>query len=310
MDLRACPLEAPDKILVRQYLAGLSLNHLITLTEDVFRNLSSSEQVTYSMLRFCSGYSDHDGRIKFLITLINDKIISPLRVPTSASTDPKLNRYFKQPTYDYYIPIAQEQHQESQALTDDVEIVPADALSVSNPRWECVDKEKNADSTSIATVGDTIALLVDVTGYPNGAPVQFDIFDTSCDPAFRINTVNGKNDNGTAKITWTISDPNERKDALKLAFEASARSKSSGRTPIDPHFGKIYLVTVKDEEENPLEGIRVEFTVPGEEPVIVLTDKNGIAEQPATDPSVNADVRILWKMSEEETESAPYDNEV
>jgi hypothetical protein len=72
-----------------------------------------------------------------------------------------------------------------------------------------------------------------VTGYPEGAQVTFDIYDASTDPPCRIDSVYGKNDQGTAKAEWIVADPQCKGEELKLEFEGMARSKASERSKIE-----------------------------------------------------------------------------
>jgi hypothetical protein len=292
MNPRHCPLVTTDTGLIRRYLESLPLDELIFQTEQILSGLSTSERITYDISRYCNEYADINGRISFILTLIENGIYSSVHVPLSYQNNPRLIDLVRTKQYEYYIPKAREQAKESAALTDDIE-ESKKTISVTNPRWEHTDEKRKEASPEVAAVGDAVMLLVDVKDYPEGAPVTFDIFDASKEPAMRIDTVKGKNEGGTSKVTWTVADPNEKGKELKLEFEGSARSKSSGKAPIDIA-SDIYRVELVDDEGNKLEGIQVEFTVPGEDPVVVETDADGIAEHPAKDPAVDADVRILW----------------
>ncbi len=299
MNPNRCPVVTADFEIIHRYLSGLPLEELIAQTEDIFATLSPGEQNSYNINRFCTSYTDVDGRISFVRTLIENAVIATVHIPFNYNRDERLINLLRPKQYEYFLPMAKELAEEGAALTDDLE-TPLSNITVTNPRWEHVDEARKNESPAVARVGDTIALLVDVSEYPEGAPVTFDIFDKTREPAMRIETERGKNEGGTARIEWVVSDPDEQGAALKLEFEGSARSKSSGRAPIDLTIDGIYRVELKDEDGNVLEGIKVEFTVPGEEPVVVTTDANGIAEHPAVDPSVDAEVRILWEESGDE----------
>jgi len=121
-----------------------------------------------------------------------------------------------------------EETETAAALTDDIEVITG-SVEINNPRWEPEDGNGPSDS---ALMGDTIRLLVDVKNYPDGASVSFDIYDVTESPPLRIATVNGKNEQGTASALWTVEDPQERGEALKLEFEGIAKSKASGRCPV------------------------------------------------------------------------------
>ena len=292
MNPRFCPLVTSDYEQIRRFLTEMSLQELIFFTEQVFNQLTTAEKVTFDINRYCSEYIDYGGRIRFIQTLLENAIISMVHIPFSYYRDPRLMALLRSKEYEYYIPIAHELGKEAAALTDDLESAPSSTIKVTNPRWEHVDEARKEDSPAIAATGDTIRLIVDVSGYPEGASVTFDIFDGSTDPAMRIETVQGKNENGTASVQWTVSDPNERGKDLKLLFEGSARSKSSGQAPID--LAAVYRVELLDDDGKTIEGVKVEFTVSGKQTVIT-TNGDGVAEMPATDPSVDADVRILWE---------------
>ena len=290
-----CPVCTTDFENIRRYLEELPLDELIFLTEEIYGTLGSGEKISYDINRYCSGYTDIQGRINFIRSLLENAVIASIHIPYSYRRDPRLIELIRPSVYEYFIPVAKEMREDGAALTDELEQSTAESITVSNPRWEHADETRKEESPTVARVGDKVTLFVDVSGYPDGASVTFDIFDSSGDPAMRIETERGKNEGGTAKIEWVVCDPNGQGEALKLEFEGSARSKSSGKAPIDIKLEGIYRIELKDEEGNPLEGIKVEFAVPGEEPVEVETDANGIAEHPAKDPSVEADVRILWE---------------
>ncbi|MBN1760716.1 MAG: Ig-like domain-containing protein [Chitinispirillaceae bacterium] len=293
MNARKCPLVTADFELIERFLRAMPLHELVYYTEQLFSQLTSSEKVAYDINRYCSSYSDHEGRIRFVRTLIDRSVVSMVHVPLSYRRDPRLINLLRPKAYDYFIPVAQEMSSEAAALTDALETAPESSMTVSNPRWEHSDEKRKEKSPAIVVAGDAIALMVDITGYPEGAPVTFDIFDACSDPSMRIDTVKGKNEGGTARITWTVADPNERRKELKLEFEGSARSKSSGKAPIDIATN-VYRVELIDEEGNKLEGVKVVFTVAGES-AEVLTDKEGIAEHPAKDPLVKAEVQVEWE---------------
>ena len=121
---------------------------------------------------------------------------------------------------------------EPKALTDDLEQT-SDTVDLTDPHWEHSDKDKAQNTPDSAAIGDNVTLKCTCKGVPEGGRVSFDIYDMANDPPLRIDTVKGKNEQGTAKATWEITDPNDRKDELKLEFEAVAKSKSSVRAEID-----------------------------------------------------------------------------
>lgn len=227
-----CPLAATDFELIREYLRSLSLDELITVTEDIFSKLSASEQVTFSVNRYCSEYNDYGGRINFFKALFDNGIIFPIHIPYQYQRNAGLIDLIRPQIYEYYIPIAHDLSEEAAALTDDLEETTSD-ITVTNPRWVHVDEKKMSASPDIATVGDEVYLYVDVSGVPEGATVTFDVFDVSLDPPFRIGSASGKNEQGMARGKWSVEDPQKRGQKLKIEFEGIAKSKASSREPID-----------------------------------------------------------------------------
>ncbi len=297
MNSSKCPLITSDPETIRDYLSALPLDEIITVTEDVFHQLSPAEKISFDINRFCSDYSNVRGRIAFLEALIEHSVISMVALPVFYRRDKRLTELMRPRSYEYFVPLAAELAAETPALTDQITPAPAATITISPPRWEHVDETRAEESPDAAAAGDKIALLADVTGYPEGAPVVFDIFDASTEPAMRIETERGRNEGGTARIEWTITDPNGRGDALKLQFEASARNKSSGKVPLKT-IPEIFLPTdgyevlLLDDREEPLEGIKISFTIDGTE-TIVPTDNRGVAALAAQNDSP-AEVKILW----------------
>lgn len=120
---------------------------------------------------------------------------------------------------------------EEAALTDDIEMITGQ-IEITNPRWEPVSETAETGTPESPFMGDTVRLLTDIGNYPEGAPVAFDIYDSTESTPFRIATVRGVNKTGTASVEWVLVDPQKRGDSLKLNFEAYARSKYSQRTDI------------------------------------------------------------------------------
>ena len=303
MNPRRCPLSVSDFDLVECSLKEMPLSEVIHLTEQLFGELSASEKITYDINRYCSDYSDSNGRINFIKALIDNAVISPITIPYSYQRDPRLADLVRPKYHEYFLhDNSTSAGEATEALTDSLESV-IDSISVSNPRWVHLDTALRKSSPDTCNVGDSVELLFDVRGYPEGASVNFDIFDASTEPAMRIDTVRGKNENGTARIQWSVADPNNCGDKLQLLFEGSARSKCSDRVPIGVGALHYYTVEVKDADGNPIENIQVEFTV-GDETTVVRSGADGYAKLSAEDPTVDADVRILYERTEG-TETTP-----
>ncbi len=98
-------------------------------------------------------------------------------------------------------------------------------------RWEHCDESKKMSSSAVH-LGDKIMMIADFTNLPEGHSVSFDIYDMS-EPGLRIDSVRSKNQNGSAKAEWTISDKTNNDLPPKLSFEVIARSKTSERVNID-----------------------------------------------------------------------------
>lgn len=294
MNPRSCPLSVSDFDLVERSLKEMPLSEVIHITEQLFGELSASEKITYDINHYCSDYSDSNGRIDFIKTLIDNGVISPIHIPYSYQRDPRLVDLVRPKHHEYFLFDDRTSADEAaEALTDSLEST-VDKITVSNPRWAHLDAALKESSPDTCDIGDSVELIFDVTGYPEGASVNFDIFDASSEPAMRIDTVRGKNENGTARIEWSVVDPNSCGDKLQLLFEGSARSKCSDRVPIGVGSLHYYTVEVKDTDGNPIESIKVEFTV-GDETTIVVSGADGCAKLSAKDPAVDANVRILYE---------------
>jgi hypothetical protein len=239
---------------IERYLRDLSLQDLIFETNQIIISLTPGEKIHYDINRFVASYDDIDGRIQLIKTLIRDNIIYPLQIPYNYQTNPRLVELMKPPVYDYYIPIARELKKEMETcLTDELAemMVPKAKVAVTNPRWEHTDEEKKNKTPDVTHVGDKIFLFVDVSGIPEGWRITFDIFDASCTPPQRIDTVAGKNDGGSAKVEWTVEDPLGSGEELKLEFEGIAKSKASERCPVAVEIPQEYEITLYIDPEDP-----------------------------------------------------------
>ena len=231
MNSNFCPLSVKDFDQIRQALLDMPLQDLIFQTELIMDELTPVEKLTYHINHFCNDFSDKNGRINFIKALFDANIIGALQIPFFYQHNPQLQKLLRKKRYTFHLSPPPGAHQEEAALTDDIEMITG-KVQVTNSRWEHVDEGKAQSSPDKATVGETIALLVDVTGIPEGASVTFDIFDVSQEPPMRIDTVKGTNSSGTARGTWIIQDPNEQGETLRLQFEGIAKSKASDRKEI------------------------------------------------------------------------------
>ncbi|MBN1601101.1 MAG: hypothetical protein JW915_05805, partial [Chitinispirillaceae bacterium] len=134
---------------------------------------------------------------------------------------------------------------EEAALTDDLEIVSG-PVTVTNPRWEHKKKAEDEvevkvkmddqdgveDTENKASFGDTIILMADVTGMPEGSGITFDIYEMSEEPPMCVDTAKGKIQGGVGRGEWVVTDKSGKGEESKLAFEGIAKSKASVRCEI------------------------------------------------------------------------------
>ena len=174
------------------------------------------------------------------------------------------SKFVRLPCYTPSFEDENENKKESALLTDDLEVITGQ-LEISNPRWEHTDEELKTDSADKAVIGDLIELGADIKNYPEKAKVTFDIYDVSSNTPLRITSVESKNENGVAKAQWTVEDPEQKGENLKLAFEAIARSKASPRVEVPiipkierdlPNPGGI-CIHVRDEKSKLIKGAKV-----------------------------------------------------
>ncbi|NLW32668.1 MAG: hypothetical protein GXY77_14565, partial [Fibrobacter sp.] len=147
------------------------------------------------------------------------------------------SKFVRLPCYAPSLEEENENKKEPAPLTDDLEVITGQ-LEISNPKWEHTTDELKRDSADKAVIGDLIELRADIKNYPEKAKVTFDIYDVSSNTPLRITSVESKNENGVAKAQWTVEDPEQKGENLKLAFEAIARSKASSRVEV-PMIPKI-----------------------------------------------------------------------
>ena len=116
-------------------------------------------------------------------------------------------------------------------LTDDIEVVSG-PVTVKNPRWEHKDESKKESSPDMASFGDTIILMADVTGMPEKSGITFDIYETSATPPMWVDSAKGKIEKGVGKGEWVVTDKSGNGAKSKLVFEGIAKSKASERCEI------------------------------------------------------------------------------
>jgi hypothetical protein len=125
-----------------------------------------------------------------------------------------------------------EETSKEEVLTDELEVVNG-PINITNPRWEHKDEDKMESSPDKASFDDTINLMADVTGMPEGSGITFDIYDTSEDPPMCIDSAKGQIEGGVGKGEWVITDKSGNGGEVALEFEAIAKSKTSERCAIE-----------------------------------------------------------------------------
>lgn len=104
MTLHRCPLGTSDSEMVVRFLKSIPFEELLFIAGDIQSKLSASEQIACDINRFCSSYADTEGRINFILTLIDNATILPLQVPLSAMRDPEMMQVTHTPVYEDYTP--------------------------------------------------------------------------------------------------------------------------------------------------------------------------------------------------------------
>jgi hypothetical protein len=227
-----CPFIERNFDTVYNYLVDMPLHKLIMLTQQVMSELSAVEAMNYNINKFCQRYDDRQGRIAFLKKLVDDNIISPLIYPFDALRNPQLSKLLSTAHYTMHFPFGEEAETESEeVLTDDLDVVSG-PVDVTNPRWEHKDEAKIESSPETAAFDDTIILMADVTGMPEGSGITFDIYDASEDPPMCVDSAKGVIESGVGKGEWVVTDKSGNGEESKLQFEGIAKSKASGRCEI------------------------------------------------------------------------------
>lgn len=231
-----CPFSKPDFDAVYYYLLDLPMYKLIMLTMDIMSQLTPVEAMNYNINKFCQRYDDRRGRIAFIKKLVDDAIIVPLQFPHDALRYPQMTKMLSTAHYTMHFPFGEdEEAPKEECLTDDLEVVSG-PVNVTNPRWEHKKSEKNKaeveEDRDMASFGQTIILMADVTGIPEGAGITFDIYDTSEDPPMCVDSAKGRIQSGVGKGEWVVTDKSGKGEDTILEFEGIVKSKASERCEI------------------------------------------------------------------------------
>jgi hypothetical protein len=229
-----CPFAPHSARDVRLYLERLDDYALRSLYHTISGSLTAAEQ-WHAPARHALG-RDRDSRavIDYILTLWMQRIVRMVRIPFSYERDQRIRRWLH--AYDGALkPTLGERHvleETGRALTDDLDDqADEQTIAIQNPRWEHVDKEKQQNQPESARPGDTITLMADISGAPEGVAVTFDLFDCRQAPPQRFDTVKGKHEKGIGKAEWTVSVPNDEGEP-DVQFEAIVRSKSTPKCEV------------------------------------------------------------------------------
>lgn len=254
-----CIFSEKDFSNIEIYLSGLGYYSIKLLLDSVYCDLSDMELRHYNLNYYLDTGNDVHCMINLIKALWQDSIIAVIGIPFGYEMDENLRKwlhaYNSQHLIEGEVFGKIEDDLDAPALTDELAEQMAEedkVLSVMNPRWEHSDdeqKEKFPDSTIF---GDKITLKIDIKNGVENGKVTFDIFDTASDPAQRVDTVTGKNQNNVGSALWVVRDP-ERNDDLtpKFKFEGCIRSKYSDKCPIPVRIEKVIGIC-KDINEMPL----------------------------------------------------------
>ena len=235
-------LNSPDLQKCRRLLENLSHFALIRLTEKVMDLLTPADNMNYPIENYANGYEDHNGRVMYVLALLRDRRFDRSRIPL---LDPvyKKPEFSRNIDFSYLLPKKKEQPVEQ--YYEPVQAPTSKIVYVTNPRWEHKKKEEGEvevenngndekeKKEGIASIGDTVVLMVDIKNCPEGAEVVFDIYDMSIDPPKKIDKTKGKHNKGLGKGEWVVTCKSEAGEVPQLAFEATARSRTSDKKSID-----------------------------------------------------------------------------
>lgn len=226
-----CPFLMTDPQEIRNWAEELSVPDLVEQTEFVLSQLEINLSFAIRQSHFVTSYNDRAGRIRLLLALWDSGGFAILRIPFHYGRDDKMRRWLH--SLEALTPTVHEEEPEQQAATDEVEEAPAaETLRLFNPRWEHIDETAANERPEEAVAGDTIRLMVDVEGITEGAMVSFELFDLAYDPPSRFDGIRGPNKEGTASAEWNVAVSEKDRINGTIAFEATVRSKVSGRVEI------------------------------------------------------------------------------
>ena len=273
-----CGFLVRDAVEIELLASAVAPNELAERLNDVLGELTPVEANQFRQEDYISHFSDFSGMIKFIDTLRENHVINILRVPFFL----KDNAFMRKWLYSYEGLIYAlkkpelEKEDNAKAVTD---ALAADQkqLELNNPRWEHIDKEKADSSPDKAAVGDSISLMVSAPGFPDGAPLTFDIYDSSSDSPVKIDSASGSVDGGRGQAKWTVKT-GENSTATELDWEASGKGKKSEKGKIKLLEEVIGAIAVKISSifGNPLNALSCELFCESKSLGTQTTDDQGI----------------------------------
>jgi hypothetical protein len=241
MDIDNYSLYSSDLNKCRRLLENQSHLDLIRLTEKVIDLLTPADKMTYDIENYANGYEDHNGRVKYVLALIRDKRFDRKRIPL-------LDPNYKKPEYsrdiDYSFLLRKKKEKPVEENEPPVQAPVSKIVYVTNPRWEHKKldddeakgndngKDREEKSEGDASIGDSVILMADIKNCPEGAEVVFDIYDMSVKPPKKIDSTKGKHNSGLGKGEWVVACRSETGEVPQLAFEVTARSRTSEKKSI------------------------------------------------------------------------------
>lgn len=227
-----CPFAAQSPHIIAEFLLSLDFYTLNDIYNTICYDLTENERFTYNQDFFLNSWEDADGRIAYILHLLEQQVIVAIGLPFGFEQDPKIRKWFYAFKGQVRLPgeiRKAAQDDASPAATDAMAEEKKEEISISNPRWEHKDEEMKKNSPDKARLGDAIILKADVSGIAEGGDVSFSVYDANLSPQKIYATVKGKNKSGTATAEWVVKDPRQKDEdrEVQFKFEASAKGKVS-----------------------------------------------------------------------------------
>jgi hypothetical protein len=89
MNPHDCPIYTSEQSTIRLMLDNMSLLTLTRHTEYVLDIISPADEMTYNIDNYVHGCEDREGRIKYLLALVQDGKIGCLHIPFNYELDPE-----------------------------------------------------------------------------------------------------------------------------------------------------------------------------------------------------------------------------